>query len=209
MRRQWDMNQDDFNRFLTWLDPDSEQAGKLYEQFQIKLIRFFICRGCGVDAEELADDTISRVVRNMPRIADTYSGPRLPYFLEVGRRVFLEYLHRKMRERTLRDQTAGDSSHEKETLHQCLDQCLDQLSRVEHDLILGYYAHDRHEKIVHRKELAEKLGLAPNALRIRAHRIRTALRHCLENCLEQQSDDETKPGYDYARPNDDLNNPER
>ena len=45
---------------------------------------------------------------------------------------------------------------------------------------------DKHAKIVHRKELAGRLGIAVNALRIKAHRIRVSLQVCVENCLGQE-----------------------
>ena len=36
------------------------------------------------------------------------------------------------------------------------------------------------------RELQEELGIAVNALRIRAHRIRRSLEQCVHSCLEQQ-----------------------
>ena len=39
-------------------------------------------------------------------------------------------------------------------------------------------------KIDHRKQMADELGIGMNALRIRAHRIRTGLEECLKECLQ-------------------------
>jgi len=52
-------------------------------------------------------------------------------------------------------------------------------------LMLEYYKEERHAKIVHRKELAARMGIAPNALRIRAYRTRAALQVCVEKCIQK------------------------
>ncbi len=62
--------------------------------------------------------------------------------------------------------------------------CLKKLSDDSRELIVAYYREQRRAKIKLRKELAERLGIPLNALRIRAHRIRTKLEDCVVNCLE-------------------------
>ncbi len=52
-------------------------------------------------------------------------------------------------------------------------------------LVLQYYQEEKKAKIDHRKLLAEHLGIAVNALRIRACRIRATLLECVQNCLER------------------------
>lgn len=177
---------EDFDRFLTWLNPDPEQAGEKYEDIRRKLIRFFTCRGCGVDSDELADETIVRVVKKIQKLADFYVGDPLPYFLGVARNVFREWLERQLKIRSLRPPPHDDSPEEKEQLDLCLQRCMKGLTKENQDLILKYYTGDKQEKIDNRKQLAEKMGIAPNALRIRAHRIRTDLRRCVENCLAEE-----------------------
>jgi hypothetical protein len=39
------------------------------------------------------------------------------------------------------------------------------------------------EQIDERKAIARRLGVSPNALRIRAHRIKESLGDCINNCL--------------------------
>ena len=184
------MGPGDFDKFLTWLDPDRETAGKKYPVIQARLTRYFTFRGCGVDAEELSDETIARVTRKIPEIADTYVGDRLPYFLGVARNVYAEYLKKLIIVRNSQPPPAIDSSEEKELLDRCLEQCLTGLSSDNRTMILRYYTGVKHDKIVHRKELAAKSGIAANALRIRACRIRTILRHCVEDCVEKRDDGE-------------------
>ena len=60
------LRQDEFDRLLTWLDPDPERAGSMYEKIRWRLIAILAARGCRVP-EELADETIDRVAR---RVAD-------------------------------------------------------------------------------------------------------------------------------------------
>jgi DNA-directed RNA polymerase specialized sigma24 family protein len=62
-----------------------------------------------------------------------------------------------------------------------------KLSPENRALVLRYYEADGREKIEKRKILADELGIAPNALRIRAYRIRAALQKCLEKCVEDAS----------------------
>jgi len=182
-----DITPEDFETFLTWLDPDRGKAGEKYLAIQAKVTRYFVCRGCGLDAEDLADDTITRVVRKIPAIADTYVGERLAYFLGVARNVYSEYLKKLIVIRGSQPPPLPDSGDEKELLYRCLDRCLSGLTDENRDLILRYYTGDKHHKIVERKHLADKMDIAPNALRIRAHRIRTDLRRCLEECVKDEN----------------------
>jgi len=50
-------------------------------------------------------------------------------------------------------------------------------------LIEAYYKEAKQEKIDHRREMAERVGMEPNALWVRAHRIREKLRECVTECL--------------------------
>ncbi|HJU55240.1 MAG TPA: hypothetical protein VJ715_11735, partial [Pyrinomonadaceae bacterium] len=76
---------------------------------------------------------------------------------------------------------------EAELAYECLLKCMEQLPPANRKLISGYYQNDKRQKVESRKNLAETLGIAQNALRIRAHRIRQTLQHCVEECLEQSA----------------------
>jgi len=73
-----------------------------------------------------------------------------------------------------------------EPSYECLEHCLEHLPSTNRQLVLEYYRQERKAKIDHRKLLAAELGIAVNALRIRAHRIRRSLEQCVHSCLEQQ-----------------------
>lgn len=188
-----DITPEDFERFLTWLDPDREAAIAKYEVLRTRLTRYFLCRGWGVESEELTDETINRVIIKMRELADSYVGDRMPYFLAVARFVNKERLKRLKEDDLLRRmmvQLVGDSSTEKEMRDRCLRRCMKKIPPKNQDLIQRYYIGEKQEKIAERKKLAEEWGIEPNALRIRAHRIRTELRKCLEKCIAEENDDE-------------------
>ncbi|MEW6737450.1 MAG: hypothetical protein AB1489_39580, partial [Acidobacteriota bacterium] len=169
-----------FDRLLAWLDPDRERAGKRYEEIRTKLIKIFVCRGCAYP-EELADETIDRVIRKIPEVADSYIGDPALYFYNVARLVHLESLRKKT---IVPPPTVVNEDIELE--YQCLQNCIEHLSSENRELIIQYYQEEKQAKIDNRKKLAEKLGIALNALRIRATRIRTSLEQCITDCLREK-----------------------
>ena len=66
---------------------------------------------------------------------------------------------------------------------ECFDRCLQGLTAKNRDVILTYYAGERHSKIEGRRLLAARLGSDLNALRVRAHRIRAELEECVWKCV--------------------------
>jgi len=180
MNKNWVMSQESFDALLGWLDSDRDKAGAKYEQIRSGLIKFFTFRG-QCEAEDLADETINRVIGRLNEIRTHVTGERTRYFYGVARKVQMEYLRRKIPQATL--QSAGDSERV-EIEYRCFEECISKLSDENRELVLRYYQADGRQKIEERKRLAEELGIAPNALRIRAFRIRAALQKCLEKCLE-------------------------
>lgn len=171
-----------FDLLLAWLDSDRDQAGKEYERIRRRLIKIFECRGCH-NSEELADVTIDRVTLKVQKIAKDYVGEKALYFYGVAHKVFLESIRNRPH---VVLPPPVEKSEETEQQFECLDRCVLRLTDNNRELVLEYYQNDKRAKIEHRKALAEKLGVAQNALRIRAHRIRLTLQQCVENCLEQR-----------------------
>jgi len=193
MKKEWVLTQDAFDNLLDWLDADRSRAGIKYEAIRIRLVKIFTCRGCP-EAEDLADETINRVVARVEEIASRYEGDPLPYFYAVSHKVHLEYL-RKSKFRQAEDEAETVTciaapfvtmADENDAAYECLERCLEDLPAGNRKLVLDYYQHERQAKIDHRKQLAMELGIAVNALRIRVHRIRTALEKCVHICLENQ-----------------------
>jgi hypothetical protein len=53
-------------------------------------------------------------------------------------------------------------------------------------LILDYYAKEKQAKIDHRHELAQRLGISVETLRVRVFRVRASIEECIKNCLRRK-----------------------
>ena len=192
MKKEWVLTQDAFDTLLDWLDADREGAASKYEAIRLRLIKIFSCRGCS-EAEELADETINRVSAKVVEVAGSYTGDPALYFYGVSQKVHLEYL-RKCQKRQAEVRVDSPASaltaplvsldDDIEPEYECLERCLEHQAPDNRKLVVEYYQHEKHAKIEHRKLLATELGIAVNALRIRAHRIRLTLQQCVRDCLE-------------------------
>jgi DNA-directed RNA polymerase specialized sigma24 family protein len=183
MNKEWVLTQESFDALLAWLDSDRERAGQQYEAIRKRLIKMFACRGCA-GPEDLADETINRVTNRLSDIESSFIGERSRYFYGVANKVYLEYLRRKPPPQV---QPLMDDTAEKEQEYDCLERCMQGLTADNRKLVLEYYQEEKQAKIDHRKRLAEQLGIALNALRIRAHRIRISLQECVQNCVQSAS----------------------
>jgi RNA polymerase sigma factor (sigma-70 family) len=174
-------NVENFRRLLT--TPE-------YEKLRRRLIRLFARRGCTAP-DDLADETFSRVMAKIPEIAEEYEGDPIRFFYGVARNVCFEHLRRPVvfpLEGT--NEFAKPSENRNvETLHECLEACMGELDPGERELIIEYYLHDKSAKIGYRKELARRRGMAMNALRLRAFRIRQRLHDRMVNCLASRTPD--------------------
>jgi DNA-directed RNA polymerase specialized sigma24 family protein len=182
MNKEQRLTQESFDRLLGWLDDDRERAGERYESIRRRLVAIFASRGCR-EAEDLADETINRVTHKLAEIVGDYVGDPAPYFYGVAQKVHQEYLRRSRR--TVSSPPPPEADEDVERVYECLEHCIDRLPVESRVLIVEYYRGDRSVKIECRKALAQKRGIALNALRIRAHRIRQTLQRCVEDCLAQ------------------------
>ncbi|MBN1570170.1 MAG: hypothetical protein JXA73_20170 [Acidobacteria bacterium] len=182
-KKEWEITPEAFERFLAWIDPNRDQAGKKYEDIRRKLIKIFTCRGCNCP-EELGDETINRVIRKVREIEETYVGDPALYFYGVAHRVHHEFLRRKP---ACRPPLQSEEQQRSDAEYECLEQCMEGLPRRSRDLVLQYYQEDRREKIELRRQLALQLGIPLSALRIRACRIRMNLHACVLECLQKRA----------------------
>ncbi|HMF55451.1 MAG TPA: hypothetical protein VK619_03755 [Pyrinomonadaceae bacterium] len=183
MNKERVITEEEFNGLLDWLAPDRDLAGDKYEAIRRRIIKILINRGCN-DAEEIADEAINRVTFKLREIRQDYVGDPALYFYGVANKVHLEYLRRRRPAPVMLQPAPASDEIEQE--YECLEKCMRQLPADQREMMLQYFMEDKRAKINHRKELAKRLGIALNALRIRVHRIRTILQQCVENCLEQQ-----------------------
>ncbi|MGB7922195.1 MAG: sigma-70 family RNA polymerase sigma factor [Pyrinomonadaceae bacterium] len=178
---------------LNWLDPDRERAGDKYENIRKNLIGIFVWRGCN-DAEDLADETINRVMYKTQELKEFYKGDPALYFYGVARNLIHEYKRSEQRrvaintiQDDIRDPSFPDriSDFEKmEVMLKVLNECLDDLAENDRTLILSYYLGEKQSKIDRRKELAQGLRLSAFALRKRVHRLRLKLEKCVDERLK-------------------------
>ena len=181
MKKNWELSQEVFDALLIWLDPDREQAALKYEKIRGGLIKIFTGRSC-VEPEDLADETINRVARKLKEIEKDFSGDRARYFFGVANKVHLEHLRRKLPQAM--PQSLNDPNRI-ELEYNCLERCIERLTQDNRDLLLRYHGAEGSADTELRRALADELGIAPNALRIRVHRIRVGLKECLEKCIER------------------------
>ena len=165
-----------------------------------RLADYFDRKHC-LRADELADETLNRVARRLEEEGAIDAATPAQYCYVVARFVFFEYLRRGDRAAVSYDETPSSETtspalqvaeeRESETedgggRFKCLEQCLGELPAADRSLILAYYSGERTLKIEQRRDLAARLGLTPNALTIRACRIRSRLEDCVGNCVGQE-----------------------
>ncbi len=180
----------EFQRFLSWLDDGVESDGERYVEMRRRLVSYFKRKRC-LSPDDLADETLTRVARKLEEQGAITETTPARYCYVVARFVFLEYVRAADRRqmsldetRTAPDTTALVRLGEEDpaavdALLDTLERCLQQLTPSDRALILDYYAGDDRDRIARRRALAARLRLTPNAVTIRACRIRDKLEACV------------------------------
>jgi len=178
-----------FELLLARLNADPSKAAELYEELRLKLTKRFVWKGClESQADALSDETLDRVAAKLAQGIEVKS--LNAYACEVSRFVWLEY-QRKNKEEGVGDNLPDvaapveffDEPNERYT---CLKKCLPEVASDEADrqLIIGYYDVPAGEKNKDwRKDLAERLGLTMNTLKVKACRLRDRLEKCINECV--------------------------
>jgi len=186
MKKGWVLTQELFDPLLDWLDPDRERAGHKYETIRLKLIKIFTSRG-SAEAEELADETINRVASKLSEIINNWEGEPARYFFKVAQYVFAERRTKESRRQTLNQDPVVMpivmEENEDNPEYECLLHCLEVLRINERKLVVDYYQQQGRAKIEQHQQMATAMGIAINALRIRACRIKRTLRNCVQECV--------------------------
>lgn len=186
MLKKTEINQEDFENLLDWLDENREVAAEKYEAIRIRLIKIFVVQK-HFDAEYLADQVFDRVSRKLADITATYQGKKELYFYGVARKIHLE-AQSKAKTTDLENQPLVVSPQieddEVDAYYQCLEICLQKLSANDRHLIIGYYQNEKTAKIDYRKQIAEKLEITIDNLRIRIFRMKNELKKCVLRCVK-------------------------
>jgi len=198
LKKDWKVTPEAFEKMLAWLDSDREVAGEKYEKIRQKLIKLFKWRNCTPE-EEYADITINRVTRRIYESAPVeVSNPYL-YFHGTALNVIREFWRGQLKHKqedfeTLDPLEFADENPQqkieqelerKQTQNRfaCMQECLRELPPENQDFIVEY--HHGESKKDARKEMAERLNVSLNVLRIRACRVRESLQKCVDKCVKK------------------------
>ena len=173
---------------LVWLNSDRQVACKKYEAIQKGLIGIFSAKGCS-NAEDLADETIDRVIDRLSEIGPGYEGDPACYFRGVARNIVFEIGRRKefptdrLPERPTKPVEFSDE-------YRCLMKCLQFVAPEDRELILDYHVYEGADKVANHITMATELKITVNALRVKAYRIRVRLEKCVFDCLARNTRNE-------------------
>jgi DNA-directed RNA polymerase specialized sigma24 family protein len=188
MKPSWSPTTESFEKLLTWLSSNRDEGAEKYESIRLRLIKYFVCNGCGDDDESLADKTIDRVMKKLERdeIPDPFTGDKALYFLAFARNVRLEHYNYQRREPPQLVIDPDRVQAEAESV--CLRECVRILRQEDRWLAIEYYRFDKTTKVEHHSNLANRFDLSMAGLRTRIRRVRERLRPCIKECLERRSE---------------------
>jgi len=167
---------------LAWFNADRDKAARQYETIRTGLIRVFVAKGCS-NAEDLADEAISRVTRRLPEIRESYIGEPARYFHGVARNLIRE-IYRLKEVAIDVSPVASIKVTNNSDEYECLLKCLKFMDPAKRDLILDYHVYEGHDKIEQHEIQAQELGISEGALRGRVHHIRAKLEACVLECTQ-------------------------
>jgi DNA-directed RNA polymerase specialized sigma24 family protein len=206
-KKDWVLTPEAFEKLLACLDGDRSRAAERYENIRRKLVSFFRWRDCS-RPEDFADRTIDRVARRIAEGTDLQGKDPYVYFHGVALNVLREHWRSpepkfEVLEEGSPSQPISHTPAQSQDTGEwedgprldCLDRCLRDLSEESRNLLVQYHQKERRAKIDARREIAEKLRIPLNALRIRVHRLRAALRACVAECVERTASPEMPPNF--------------
>jgi len=201
IKRDWQPDKAAFDRLLAWLDEGTESRGERYLEIRGRLVDYFGRRDCPFP-EDLADETLNRVARRLEETGSIDDVVPARYCYIVAKFVFLESLRRPRQvELAAQSAEAGvaqltSERAENERTFACLERCLQSCSIADRALILDYYQTTSGSARENRRQLAQRLGITPNSLAIRACRIRSRLEACVRSCAASTTYGESSISFD-------------
>jgi DNA-directed RNA polymerase specialized sigma24 family protein len=177
---RWELTPASFDRLLLALHPDRDCAAEEYEKLRFKITKLLEWRGCP-SPEEFADRVLDRLARRIEageQVEQIYS-----YCCGIAcMLLLLEGSRQAEKDRDFERQLSAKTPDPPEIAipMEIFERCLAQLPEESRELVLLYYHNDKQAKIDRRRELADRLGMPLNALRLRVHRIRARLQKCVE-----------------------------
>jgi DNA-directed RNA polymerase specialized sigma24 family protein len=192
----WSLNGEAFDQLLHFLDADRDAAARKYEEVRGRLLKLFAWRGCTAP-EDYADRVIDRVARRVVEGAAISVAEPYQYFRGVALNVLREHWREPARAwqpiAAVQDAPClatspawdHDAGQAAERQLSCLECCLGALPQEQRTIVVEYHAGPG--QIARRRALSQRLDIPMNALRIRVHRLRTALEGCVGRCVSARS----------------------
>jgi RNA polymerase sigma factor (sigma-70 family) len=170
---------------------DDQGIVELFESMRDKMVIFFEVRHC-IDPEELADETLERVLQKLCQ--GTEVSDLIRYSYGVAKNIFHEHLRRERAKQKYveaeKHRSGPDPSDDtddaalREQRLQYLEDCLARLSEQGRSLLSEYYKFTGQLKLDHRKKMAEELNISREALTLRVFHLKRKLKKCINDCLE-------------------------
>ena len=152
-----------------------------YARLRHKLIKFFAWRRSD-DPETMADETVSRLFKNISAGQEVKSDNPYSYVYAIATNVFREYLRDARKRQALSNDLRPPEYTRADQYSDCRKRCLDNLDQDKYELLIQYYRGEHS-----RDELARAKGMSLNALRLQIYRIKNELKACHKACVEQVS----------------------
>ena len=138
-------NRSVFDELLFRLEPGLATPEQRYKHVRHKLVKFFAWRYCE-DPEDLADETMSRLLNNTAAGRKIESENPYPYVLGIAKNVFREY-SREKRKRDVLTNSWQPLPAPDEDEGECLYYCLRSKSIEDLKLLDQYYATDDNREL--------------------------------------------------------------
>jgi DNA-directed RNA polymerase specialized sigma24 family protein len=183
------LTREGLERLLLALGQNREEAATRYERLREKLV-FFFARRQFILAESLADEALDRLATRLTT-GEPIEVPE-SYAYGIARLVAQEESRRGMREAEANRHyarnisTVSDTQNEGE-IQEAMEACLSRHSEEDRKLLMEYYTSRGRALIDHRRQMAETLGMTPNAFRKRVFRLRRAIEVCVRARLTQKN----------------------
>jgi hypothetical protein len=174
------LTREGLERLLALLDSEPGSAAEKLEALRRKLVNFFRLKG-HLRPEEGADETIDRVTSLLVqgKVVDDI----MRYSFGVARNVSSEYYRARAREQSALEHyqfVRAAAEAVDEGWYALLARCFESLGREQCDLLAAYYEDLPHaERMKRRLEMAARLGVTINNLRLKIHRLRLDLEKCV------------------------------
>ena len=180
------MTQKELEQFLQFLDVDREQAGAAYNRLRNLLVND--CAKRNHSAPDTGADTVlDRAAAKLAAGLVLERAKLEPFCKGIARLVCLEDYRRQWRGQqaalvhTANQQLPAQLDHDQELRQQ--ERCLQILTDEERTLLQAYYQRISlgtfQESTQERLQLARRMGVNLNTLRLRVHRLRLRLEECV------------------------------